>query len=198
MNAMLNGKRHFLAVLALSSVIGSSLASAADFAWLGGIGAVYFDNYASESTNNGTVYRNNFTSNYVPWQQLLFPGENDRVIFNADAAAGGTNQNGIGDLRNLGTLDAQQTWYLGGTTIGNRGEILLGGSTEGMTGPGLFADHNDDHIVNELDYRLWRSNYGNTVGSGGASASVSAVPEPSSLMLIGLLFSFASLRRRAR
>lgn len=89
-----------------------------------------------------------------------------------------------GDFNGDGTVDAA--------------DYTLWRSTEGMTGPGLFADHNDDHIVNELDYRLWRSNYGNTVGSGGASASVSAVPEPSSLMLIGLLLSFASLRRRAR
>jgi len=77
--------------------------------------------------------------------------------------------------------------------------------TNFMVSVGLDGDYNGDGNVDAADYvvwrkndgssagyNLWRANFGNTPGSGaaaGTSPSLGAVPEPSSLMLCGLLFA---------
>ena len=55
------------------------------------------------------------------------------------------------------------------------------------------ADPNHDFLVNDLDYNIWKANFGEPVnhGSGGGSLAgglqgLGAVPEPASWMLCGL------------
>jgi hypothetical protein len=82
---------------------------------------------------------------------------------------------------------------------------------EGTLPPGLAGDYNSDGAVNAADYvvwrngdspddtqagyDLWRANFGKTGGSGAALASA-GVPEPSTLVLVGLAIGAAWLRRR--
>jgi hypothetical protein len=42
-----------------------------------------------------------------------------------------------------------------------------------------------DGVVDQLDYQLWKANFGNTIGSGSATASqfLHRVPEPASAVL---------------
>jgi hypothetical protein len=87
--------------------------------------------------------------------------------------------------------------------------IHLMGSVE------LAGDHNNDGAVDASDYVVWRktdgtqagydtwrTNFGRTAGSGSgavSSASGSAVPEPSAIMLamiVGLVFPACFMRRR--
>ncbi len=55
-------------------------------------------------------------------------------------------------------------------------------------GVDLRADGNDDSYIDQADYTIWADNYGNT-------AAPSAVPEPATLMLLGL-GGLAMIRRR--
>jgi len=79
--------------------------------------------------------------------------------------------------------------------------------------PVLSGDYNDDHVVNAADYvvwrknfgttntlpndtvggmidedqyNLWRSNFGNAATGSGAVAALSAIPEPSCLVLVSI------------
>jgi cytochrome c peroxidase len=61
----------------------------------------------------------------------------------------------------------------------------------------LIADGNGDLVVNDLDYDVLRQNFGRTwlslaTGSGGGSA----VPEPSSALLVAVLLGWTMTRRR--
>jgi hypothetical protein len=51
----------------------------------------------------------------------------------------------------------------------------------GQTG-NTAADANEDNIVDLDDYNLWKGNSGATIGSGAEAA----VPEPSTLSLVGI------------
>jgi hypothetical protein len=66
----------------------------------------------------------------------------------------------------------------------------------------LAADGNNDGVVNTSDYTYWRQRVGQTLaGSGaGAALSSSAVPEPSSSMLLAVLVVCisGSVRNRAK
>ena len=56
----------------------------------------------------------------------------------------------------------------------------------GATGSGLAADGNGDQMVTQLDYDLWKANFGTMAGdAGGAEASLtpSPAPEPSAILL---------------
>jgi len=62
------------------------------------------------------------------------------------------------------------------------------------------ADGNGNGVIDQADYDTWKTFFGNTAapgaGSGALAAAPIAVPEPSSLALVGGLFFF--MRRRIR
>ncbi len=63
--------------------------------------------------------------------------------------------------------------------------------------PGTGADSNNNGTIDQPDYDIWRANFG--VGSGsGAGLQASAVPEPTSALLLTVVvvFSLAGLRVR--
>jgi PEP-CTERM motif-containing protein len=71
----------------------------------------------------------------------------------------------------------------------------------GRTGAGLAADGTGatdvpDGVVDQLDYNFWKANFGNHSGSGGASSSHVAVPEPATLwMLLAGILTVCCCRR---
>jgi hypothetical protein len=66
----------------------------------------------------------------------------------------------------------------------------------GQSGAGLAADGNGDNMVTQADYAYWKERFGNSSGSGSAAAS--AVPEPSSLMLLTAIVGAMVLGRRTK
>jgi hypothetical protein len=54
----------------------------------------------------------------------------------------------------------------------------------GTTGIGLAADGDGDSMITQLDYDIWKANFGTTAGGGASSIQNSAVPEPSTMLLI--------------
>jgi hypothetical protein len=86
---------------------------------------------------------------------------------------------------------------------------------DSMFGPALPGDYNDDHVVDAIDYTVWRNafglnftlpnedaspnvvdaddytiwkmHYGEALGSGAGSGGIVAVPEPSALSFVGCL-----------
>ena len=74
----------------------------------------------------------------------------------------------------------------------------------GQTGAGLDADTNIDGIVDELDYAVWKANFGESLAAA-ASASSIAVPEPGAMARsssaawhCGAVFAAAPLSRRRK
>ncbi|MCA9186341.1 MAG: hypothetical protein KDA99_12005, partial [Planctomycetales bacterium] len=59
----------------------------------------------------------------------------------------------------------------------------------------LAADGNGNGEVDAADYTIWKDNFGNTAG---AVASTSAVPEPGSLLIVGVLALLSLGRFRSR
>ena len=53
------------------------------------------------------------------------------------------------------------------------------------------ADANEDNIVDLEDYNLWKANFGTTIGSTASAV----VPEPSTLLLVGLAALVLIVRR---
>jgi len=67
----------------------------------------------------------------------------------------------------------------------------------GASGAGLAADGNGDSMVTQLDYDIWKANFGTTAGGAGSSAQHSAVPEPSTVLLLVVgNFIVATVSRR--
>jgi hypothetical protein len=65
----------------------------------------------------------------------------------------------------------------------------------------LAADHTGpdgipDGIVDQLDYNLWKTNFGNIRGSGAGTSVNAAVPEPAAIELVLLVAAgvFMALR----
>ena len=65
-------------------------------------------------------------------------------------------------------------------------DYVMWRDTYGSTGAGLAADGDGNQMVNDGDYGVWRANFGRSSLSGAAAVASlqSAVPEPSSLLLI--------------
>ena len=64
------------------------------------------------------------------------------------------------------------------------------------SGINLAADGNRDGVVDNLDYNVWRANFGQTVGSGSAASANTAVPEPATKVLLMFAAAGWCLRRR--
>lgn len=80
------------------------------------------------------------------------------------------------------------------------GDFTLWGDAFGETGMGLPDDLSGDNQIDIGDFTIWGDNFGNTLGVGDGASSTSAVPEPSSMVLVGTgvacLVVFARRRRR--
>ncbi len=62
----------------------------------------------------------------------------------------------------------------------------------------LQNDVNTPGVVDATDYTYWRSRFGATSGSGSSLGSGSAVPEPTSLVLVVLCMGGLVSGRRSR
>lgn len=104
----------------------------------------------------------------------------------------------------LADVHSEPTGLLG--DISGDGEVDIGDFTLwadafGDTGVGLPEDISGDGEVDIGDFTIWADNFGNTAGAGGGGG-VSAVPEPSSVVLLGLgivgVLAYTVRRRRTR
>lgn len=122
-----------------------------------------------------------------------------------------------------GTSDGWQIHANGSTTADARPRLVVYSGDLGIVEGGLSGDFNDDGIVNAADYTVYRDNLGTSFslnGNGdnsGASAGVvdaadyalwsanygktagfsATVPEPGSLLLVGLATGALAARRRS-
>lgn len=62
-------------------------------------------------------------------------------------------------------------------------------------GAGLAADGNKNNVVDAADFTVWRDNFGNSVHDSGAGSGNVAVPEPTSLVILGPAFTLMLLCR---
>jgi T5SS/PEP-CTERM-associated repeat protein len=76
----------------------------------------------------------------------------------------------IGDYNHNGVVDAA--------------DYTVWRDTLGKTGINLAADGDGDNVVTQLDYGIWKTNFGHIAGSGARSSA--AVPEPRSLCLLAI------------
>jgi mannan endo-1,4-beta-mannosidase len=67
--------------------------------------------------------------------------------------------------------------------IVNAADYSIWRDTMGQTGTGLAADGNANNQIDVGDYDIWRANFGN---SASGTATGSAVPEPTSILLLGI------------
>ena len=71
-------------------------------------------------------------------------------------------------------------------------------SRDGMVNAADYVTYRNGFgtLYSQLDYTLWRSNFGQTAGSGGSlnAEAVAAIPEPSALAIViaGILAMLAS------
>lgn len=67
----------------------------------------------------------------------------------------------------------------------------------GQSGSGLVADGDGSGTVGEEDYAIWRENFGMGWASGDLTTGLSAVPEPTTLLMFELAILTALCRRRS-
>ena len=79
----------------------------------------------------------------------------------------------------------------------NSQDYVLGRKTVGSTQT-YATDGTGDHVIDQADFGVWRSNYGLT--AGGSGLSVARVPEPAScwLLMSAVILSFAGAAPRKR
>jgi hypothetical protein len=104
--------------------------------------------------------------------------------------------------------DEQATWGTGGTLLVDNINVV-GMTNFGIAPPPVLGDYNDNGVVDAADYvvwrngdspddsqagyNLWKANFGSPPGSGSGLGS-GAVPEPNSLVLVGLALLAAGHR----
>ncbi len=92
------------------------------------------------------------------------------------------DQSLIGDYNGNGVVDAA--------------DYTVWRDTLGQMGMDLAADGDHDHQIDDDDYDIWKSHFGNLAGSGANAHSLTSVPEPESLILWLCVATGACLRRR--
>jgi hypothetical protein len=68
-------------------------------------------------------------------------------------------------------------------------DYVLWAKTKGAGGDGLPADANNDFVVDDLDYDIWRQNFANfglSTPPGSGSALSSNIPEPGAVALLAI------------
>jgi hypothetical protein len=89
----------------------------------------------------------------------------------------------VGDYNHNGAVDAA--------------DYTIWRDTLGQMGDGLAADGNFSGTVDAADYEVWKSAFGITAGAGATSTS--AVPEPTSFMLVAICGAICYVwKRRSR
>ena len=105
------------------------------------------------------------------------------------------NDNDIITLNELPTLPWSNSAPIAGDYnrqwCRRRGRLRRVAKSKGQTGWGLAADSDLNGRIDAADYAFWRSRLGQS-GSGTASA----VPEPTALLLIGVVILLASISER--
>jgi hypothetical protein len=64
----------------------------------------------------------------------------------------------------------------------------------GETGLGLVADANDDQVVDDADYQIWKANFG-VIAASTTAVLTTSVPEPHTISL-ALVASLGFMNRR--
>jgi hypothetical protein len=90
----------------------------------------------------------------------------------------------LGDYNHNGDIDAA--------------DYILWRKSMSQTGNALAADGNRNGVIDSGDFNFWRGNYGTVAAGSGGNGSASAIPEPSSLLLVTFLAATSWLRRRSR
>jgi hypothetical protein len=84
-----------------------------------------------------------------------------------------------------------------GNSVVDAGDYLVWRKTLNETSGPLPADGNGNGQVDPDDYSVWMSQFGMTSGGGSnGSSSFSQVPEPSAILLAGILAFWHAIRRR--
>jgi hypothetical protein len=134
--------------------------------------------------NTVNQYTGGFSANFLRWT--------------GDAVSGGTRGFSVDgfSVRLAGVPPAQEGEYNTNGKV-DAADYVLWRNTQGLSVvPFSFSDGGGDGTVNGEDYAPWRSHFGQ--GTGGAGTGFSAIPEPSTLFLLGAAIAFKTPRRRRR